>query len=141
VTTLEGKTEKRGLFSIYKRGQGKWVRWGTVTAMAISVSVGVVWLETDPQLGLAVTSDLVKVIAGAVWVLFWAGVTFWLVNNAKMAEFLIATESEMRKVTWPSRREVVNSTKVIILLTFLLGVLLALVDLGFMDLFSRMGLS
>jgi preprotein translocase subunit SecE len=139
VTTLDYKTEKRGYFSIYKKGQGKWVRWGTVAAMALAIAIGVVWLVQEPW--LALTEAPVKVGAATVWVLFWAWVAFWLVNSPKMAEFLIATESEMRKVTWPSRREVVNSTKIIILLTFLLGLLLALVDLGFMDLFHRIGLS
>ena len=141
MTTLEGKTEKRSYFSIYKKGQGKWVRWGTVAAMGLAISIGVIWLVTDSYLGLAVTSAPVQVGVSTIWVLGWAWVAFWLVNSPKMAEFLIATESEMRKVTWPPRREVVNSTKIIILMTFVLGLLLALVDLGFMELFRRIGLS
>src|SRR4051812_49150390 len=107
--------------------------------MCLAIAIGVVWLVQEPW--LALTEAPVKVGAATVWVLFWGWVAFWLVNSPKMAEFLIATESEMRKVTWPSRREVVNSTKIIILLTFLLGLLLALVDLGFMNLFHHIGLS
>jgi preprotein translocase subunit SecE len=138
VSTLEGRTEKRGYFSIYKRGQGKWVRWCTVAAMTLANGLGVIWLVNEPY--LSPHEVPIKVAAATVWVLFWAWVTFWMVNSAKMAEFMIATESEMRKVTWPARRDVVNSTKVIILITFVLGVLLWLVDLGFVELFTRMGL-
>jgi len=58
-----------------------------------------------------------------------------------MAEFMIMTESEMRKVTWPSRKEVISSTRIVILITLILGVLLALVDVGFVQLFHLIGLS
>ena len=130
---------KPGYFSIYKKGQGKWVRWGTVAAMALAIAIGVVWLVQEPY--LALTEAPVKVGAAAVWVLFWAWVAFCLVNSPKMAEFLIATESEMRKVSWPSRREVSNSTKVVILLTAILGILLFAVDIGFLNLFKWMGIA
>ena len=139
MSSLEGKTEKPGYFAIYKKGQGKWVRWGTVAALALAASLGVIWLIEEPYLVGAEAP--VKVGAATLWILAWAWLTFWLVNSPKMAEFMIATESEMRKVTWPARREVINSTKIIILITFVLGVLLWLVDLGFVELFHRIGLS
>jgi preprotein translocase subunit SecE len=65
-------------------------------------------------------------------------VTFLVVNTPKIAEFLIMTESEMRKVTWPTRREVINSTKIVILLTLALAFLLWVVDLGFYKLFEAL---
>ena len=39
--------------------------------------------------------------------------------------------SELRKVTWPSRREVMNLTVVVLVVSLLLGMLLGLADLGF----------
>ena len=48
------------------------------------------------------------------------------------------TESEMRKVTWPTRREVITSTKVVILMTLILAAILWLVDVGFKLLFEAL---
>ena len=138
----EAKAEKRSFFKIYKPGQGKWVRWGTVAGMALVSVSGAYWLA---GIELAdVRSDikaLVQAVVGAVWMILWAWLTFWLVNSPKYGEFMIMTESEMRKVSWPSRREVINSTKVVILLTVILGLLLFLVDVGFVKLFQWMGIS
>jgi len=39
--------------------------------------------------------------------------------------------SELRKVTWPSRREVMNLTVVVLVVSLLLGVVLGIADLGF----------
>jgi preprotein translocase subunit SecE len=139
VTLLPAKSASGGFFSIYKKGQGKWVRWGTVAAMGISTAIGVIWLVNEPY--MVNQSDLIKAAAAAVWVLLLASLTFWMVNSPKMAEFMIMTESEMRKVTWPARKEVISSTRIVILITLILGVLLALVDVGFVQLFHWMGLS
>jgi len=62
--------------------------------------------------------------------------TFWLVNKPSFAEFMIMTESEMRKVTWPTRRHTFTSTKVVIFMALALAVLLWLVDIGFKTLFE-----
>ena len=140
VANLEGKSERRSIFAIYKPGQGKWVRWGTVAGMAIVATCGAYWLATK-QAQLINTSVIVRSLVAVVWMLLWAAGTFWLVNSPKLGEFMIMTESEMRKVSWPSRREVVNSTKVIIILTVLLGALLWLVDMGFVQLFQAIGLT
>ena len=139
MTLLTGNIEKRGYFSIYKKGQGKWVRWGTVGAMTLATAIGAVWLVQEPY--MVNQPDMVKAAAATIWVLLLAWLTFWMVNSPKMAEFLIMTESEMRKVTWPARKEVINATRVIILLTLILGVLLWLVDLFFVEFFHRIGLS
>jgi len=142
VTTADAKrfpsTGIKGFFTIYKPGQGKWVRWGTVVAVGV-VTFGAA--VTVARWELANAGDVNRAIGGAVVVLLGALLAFWLVNSPKMAEFLIATESEMRKVSWPSRREVANSTKVVILLTFILGILLFMVDIGFLDLFKWMGIA
>jgi len=137
VTTLDvRKKNERGFFSIYKPGQGKWVRWGTVAALAIIVLSGTWWISEKE---LATQDALYKVLGGAIWTLLGAFFTFWLVNSPKMAEFMIMTESEMRKVTWPTRREVIASTKVVIFVTLVLGVILYFVDVFFLGFFWRIG--
>ena len=45
----------------------------------------------------------------------------------------------MKKVSWSSKREVIGSTKVVILFTVLLGVLLFVVDVLFQTLFKNIG--
>ena len=60
-------------------------------------------------------------------------------------EFFRDTASEMKKVTWPSRSEVVGTTVVVIVSTIIFAVYLWLCDLGFYKainfLFSRFGAS
>ena len=138
MTTLEARKDKRGFFSIYKPGQGKWIRWGTVAALGIIVLCGTWWISEKE---LATQDAMYKVLGGAVWTLAGAFFTFWLVNSPKMAEFMIMTESEMRKVTWPTRKEVIASTKVVILVTLILGILLYLVDVFFLWFFQIMGVA
>ena len=135
-----GKGDKLPFFSIYKRGQGKWLRWGTVVAAAGIALMGCWWLWMK-EIHLAQLSNLWKTFAVTIWMLLWAFFTFRFVASPKWGEFLIMTESEMRKVSWPSRREVINSTKVVILLTFGLGFVLWLVDIGFIKLFQWMGIA
>jgi preprotein translocase subunit SecE len=136
VTTLEQKRpDKHGLFSVYKSGQGKYVRWGTVAAIALIAFVGAWWLGTSV---LAPYDQVVKTVGICLWLAFFALFAFWLVNKPNFAEFLIMTESEMRKVTWPTRRHVINSTRIVILMTVLLALLLWCVDVGFKTLFEWM---
>lgn len=46
----------------------------------------------------------------------WLG--YRLVNLPTFADFLIAVEAEMNKVSWPSRTELVRSSTVVIILIF-----------------------
>lgn len=59
---------------------------------------------------------------------FW--VAFRVVNMPVFADFLIATEAELNKVSWPTRRSVVQDTIVVLTTVLLLTVFLFLVDLG-----------
>ena len=69
-----------------------------------------------------------------IWRLLW-----WLLNKARIVDFMIATESEMRKVNWPTRREIVGSTWIVISGTFLMAFLLFTVNLTFAKLFMVIG--
>jgi preprotein translocase subunit SecE len=135
----QAQAEKRGFFTIYKPGQGKWLRWSTVGGAALILGIGAYWLGFLEQ-HLAPLELQWRLIPVGAWILLGGWITFWFVNSPRYAEFLIMTESEMRKVSWPTRREVVNSTKVVILLTFGLGGLLWIVDIFFLGLFGRIGI-
>ncbi len=74
----------------------------------------------------------------AVWIIFgW--VAFRLVNVPRFADFLVSVESELEKVTWPSRKEVIQATVVVLLTMFSLGLFLFLIDLLWTWLFSAIG--
>lgn len=48
----------------------------------------------------------------------------------KATDFLGQVKSELRKVTWPSRKETLASTRVVILLVLVVALFLWLVDYG-----------
>jgi preprotein translocase subunit SecE len=49
---------------------------------------------------------------------------------ARIREFVQEVLAEFRKVTWPSRQELVNSTVVVIVVTVVLAVFLGAVDIA-----------
>jgi preprotein translocase subunit SecE len=44
-------------------------------------------------------------------------------------EFLVAVRAELGKVSWPTRDELLKATRMVIVLTLIIGVVLGLVDL------------
>ncbi|MBU0641058.1 MAG: preprotein translocase subunit SecE [Planctomycetes bacterium] len=52
---------------------------------------------------------------------------------------MIATEGEMKKVNWSSKKEVIGATKVVIVTVLALGAMLFIVDIFFMTVFGGIG--
>ena len=48
---------------------------------------------------------------------------------AKAIQFLSEVKSEVRKVTWPSKKEALGGTAVVLLVVFFMALFLGLVDL------------
>ena len=48
----------------------------------------------------------------------------------RVREFVREVVAEFRKVTWPSRQELVNSTAVVVVLTVVVALFLGVVDVG-----------
>ena len=71
----------------------------------------------------------------AAFLIAYGLVIFWLMNKPGNADFLIATDSEMKKVNWTSRKELMGSTKVVILFMFLIAFMLFSFDIIFGYLF------
>ena len=112
---------------IYKRGQGKYTRMITLGAGAVIGAL--VAYYVGEQL-----ADSVEYVRYGVPVAIFVGAAVlmsWLVNRPRSADFMIATESEMKKVSWSSKREIIGGTKVVITTTLILALLLWAVDLGF----------
>ena len=97
--------------------------------------------------GSAKGSAYVSWATAIVWGLpfLLAGVGMWIayrtVNVARFADFLIAVEAEMNKVSWPSRKELVRSSIVVIVMIFALAGLLWSFDMLWGLLFKSIGVS
>ncbi len=107
---------------LYKRSQGRTVRQTTMFSMII-ITVLIVWrarstlmVSTDVE-GWSIGVPLAALVLG-LWF------SFRIVHVPRFADFLIAVEAEMNKVSWPSTTELIKSSLVVIIVIFLLtGVL------------------
>jgi preprotein translocase subunit SecE len=111
-------------FEIYKRGQGKYTRISTFVGVVLVALVGAVFLS-GRLVGL---HPFIRFGVPAVLLVGIAVLMFWMVNRPKSADFLIATEGEMKKVSWSSRKEIIGSTKVVIITTLILAAILFGID-------------
>jgi len=126
------------LFStgLYKANQGRMVRQFTFFGAAILVAFGCFTLANGPLLSF---SRAVQVGAPlALWAAS-AWFAFRAVNLPVFADFLIAVESELARVTWPARTEVIQATVVVISTMFFLGAFLFIIDLVWTYVFTFVG--
>ena len=137
--------EGGGFFHIYKKGQGYWTRMGTVAGAALIAVLTISFLYqhlADWIAAFGVQHDRAVHFALAgigAFILGFALLVFWLMNKPTNADFLIATDSEMKKVNWTSRKELWGSTKIVIIFMFLIASLLFSFDIIFGYLFYFLG--
>jgi preprotein translocase SecE subunit len=79
----------------------------------------------------------IQAAAAAVILLGATGLLWWVFNKPRVVDFLIATEAEMKKVNWPTRREIIGSTWVVICGSFMMAILLFGIDVVFAWLFTQ----
>lgn len=132
-----------GPFKVIKPGQGTHVRWGTAIGAGVLTVAGAAFLYEQLRLpfGGNTTLDMaLRTLIPVVMVLIVGYLVFWLVGRHRpTVDFLIATEGEMKKVNWSSRKEIIGATKVVIFTVFALGLLLFVADMLFMLMFSLIG--
>jgi len=142
-----------GRAAIYKRSQGKIARQVTFAVIAISFIIAswrfYVFVSFSntltslfglvPQSLQERTHDFGMVILPCL--LLGCGVwgAYRIVNFPRFADFLIAVEAEMNKVSWPSRQELVRSSIVVIFVIFFMAVMLYTFDLLWRLGFTWMG--
>ena len=78
--------------------------------------------------------------AGAVFAALALVTLYIAFFHGKLGDVLIDTESEMRKVVWPTREEVTGSTTVVIAMTLILGVTIFVMDILLTQGLSAIGL-
>jgi preprotein translocase subunit SecE len=118
---------------VYKPSQGRLVRQFTFFGIVVLAAFGCITLANGP-LGFSQ-----KPIQLGVPLLVWLAtswVAFRAVNIPRFADFLVSVESELEKVTWPVRQEVVQATIVVLATMIFLGLFLFIVDLVWQQLFS-----
>src|SRR5438093_1481953 len=120
----------QGFFHIYKSGQGYWTRMGTAAGAVLLglLTADFVYRQIPPQI-----EYLNKHRGVALWISLgflaaYSALVWWVMNKPRNADFLIATDSEMKKVNWTSRKDLIGSTKVVIFFMFLIAFLLFAID-------------
>jgi len=120
------------MFEIYKKGQGTTARWITAVSMGALAAFGT--FEMYDSL-----SGISGGVAGVPWntlisvVVFLAAAVLiaWLVNLPKFVDYLIMSEIELRKVSWPTREELKRQTTVVIIALVAFSLVLWVADLIF----------
>lgn len=121
-------------FTIYKKGQGKYTRLCSAFGAALIVAFGCLRLFSRLQAGdLSLWAE--TMIPAGLFVAFGL-LIFWIVNKASIADFMIAAEGEMKKVSWSSRQEIIVSTIVVVVVVVFMAVLLYFADMSFELFFS-----
>lgn len=148
-------TEEQGWFAAtsYKRTQGTRVRRATLLGIVLVIGCGIYtmlshrtlandasWVIPVPYAGLVI--PLLPHV-GLTVPLLLAALAFWFgwraVNYPVFADFLIATEAEMNKVSWTTRRRLIQDTVVVLATVFLLTVFLFVVDMAWAWGLTRIG--
>ena len=122
---------------LYKPGQGTVMRWCTAAAAGVLS----VWFCATLSSYLTVfrLSEWLVIFIPVI-VLVGLGVMIFRLagQNPRFSDFLIATEGEMKKVNWSTRREITIQTEVVIVAFFLIAAIIFIIDVAFRPLFQFM---
>jgi preprotein translocase subunit SecE len=121
---------------IYKRSQGRITRQITFAAIALTVAIGCWRLSENldqlrPELRFGIPAVL---LALSAWI------AYRIVNFPNFADFLIAVEAEMNKVSWPTRSELIRASLVVLITIFVLATVLTIFDLFWSGVFQKTGI-
>lgn len=146
TTTQGGFWSELLRFGLYKPNQGKIVRQlsfvgGAVLALLTSYQLAQmdIWDMLFTAIGGTAFGNsapwLMLVLLGtlSVWICFRA------VNYPKFADFLIAVEAEMNKVSWPGKQELWRASLVVIFVIFAMAGLLFFFDVIWTAVFEFFG--
>ena len=126
--------------SVYKPNQGRIVRQLTALTIWLIIALGC-WSMYGTLRGVFdADSYLIPGIPAAVLAAgLWFG--YRVVHWPRFADFLIAVEAEMNKVTWPGKDELIRASIVVIFTIFFLAIALFLFDVVWQQVFSFLGVT
>ena len=133
---------------LYKPSQGRIVRQVTAVAIAVLMLLAAYEIGNVPFLTNWVgnvwsyehASKIAKwllmggIAVGGLWM------AYRIVNYPKFADFMIAVEAEMNKVSWPGKQELWRSSLVVMFVIFFMAILLFAFDVAWSTLFKFFGI-
>ena len=125
-------------FGLYKPNQGRVVRQLTFVAIAVLACLAVFELQR-----MRLFSEM---FSGSrfVFILVFGVIGFWfayrVVNFTKFADFMIAVEAEMNKVSWPTKHQLWRASCVVIFVIFAMALLLWVFDIIWTVVFQVLGI-
>jgi preprotein translocase subunit SecE len=132
----------RGALERYKPDQGKWTRLGTLAGALALIFWGSMFLRDQLSIfeGEGIGALLITEGIPILVIVLFTLLAYWVVYvSRKSSDFMIATEGEMKKVNWTSKGELIGSTKVVIMFTVLLAIVLFVADFVFQQVFRFVG--
>jgi preprotein translocase subunit SecE len=124
--------------ALYKRSQGRLARQITCVVIWLVVAIGCWRLSAQ---GLARVDNAIRYAVPGVLLVIGMWIGYRLVNYPPFADFLIAVEAEMNKVSWPTWRELSRSTVVVIVLIIGLTAVLFSLDTIFLFVLQTLGVA
>jgi preprotein translocase subunit SecE len=122
------------LIEKYKWGQGKTTRLYTAVTVAILAAIGCWRVYQKLSASMDVTTPiglwLTVTVPLGIFVLI-VFLLYWLLNKPMAADFLIAAEGELKKVSFSSKHEIAVSTFVVIVVVILTALMLGVADFCF----------
>lgn len=107
---------------LFKPKQGRIARQWTLIAIGVALAAGAWslkgWLEAEGYGAEVSIGAPLAMLAATGWA------AFRLIQLPQFAEFLIAVEAEMGKVSWPTQSELMKASGVVIFVIFGLAALL-----------------
>jgi preprotein translocase subunit SecE len=122
--------------AIYKRTQGKRVRQTTAGILIVWIAYGCYTLANGPMMD---ASREVRLVVPAVIGVVLSWLAYRMVNIPQFADFLIAVEAEMKKVTWPTLQRCFRAGAVVIVTMFFMAAMLFLYDQLWIKFFTWIG--
>jgi len=129
---------------LYKPNQGRMVRQITCLVIWLIVAVAA-WRFHSLFIGPWFTKAMAEngIVPGYISAVVLGGLGIWfgyrLVNWPKFADFLISVEAELNKVSWPTQKELVRASLVVIFTILFLSAILFGYDAFWSWLFGLLG--
>jgi len=83
-------------------------------------------------------SDLLRVLAVVAAVIASLAVALWSEPGQAAWSFVRAADREVRKVVWPTRRETIQTTMIVVVMVVIVGFVLWLIDMGLVAALSKL---
>jgi preprotein translocase subunit SecE len=122
-------------YELYKQKQGWYARLYTAIGLGIIVALGIYRLFDTLSGSPPATKLGVPALVGLVF----GWIIFRIVQYPPFVDFLIATEAEMKKVSWTSQDDLYRATTVVLVTVVLMSVFLFGVDWVWSNLLQLIG--